>query len=99
MLWWQIRRKRLSERVEAFALPGTHLESPVEELEGVPETPHGGSPRALRVCIVGAVRHEAYCEFTAEVLGAQVTDNGLIADLKGMWRHIEMPPGVRRWNL
>ncbi|MCK5777424.1 MAG: nucleotide sugar dehydrogenase [Rhodospirillales bacterium] len=50
-------------------------------------------------CIVGAVRHEAYCEFTAEVLGAQVTDNGLIADLKGMWRHIEMPPGVRRWNL
>lgn len=50
-------------------------------------------------CIVGAVRHEAYCGFTAEVLGAQVTDNGLIADLKGMWRHIEMPPGVRRWNL
>jgi len=50
-------------------------------------------------CIVGAVRHEAYCDFTSEVLGAQVTDGGLIADLKGMWRHIETPSGIRRWNL
>ena len=50
-------------------------------------------------CIVGAVRHEAYCDFTSEVLGAQVTEGGLIADLKGMWRHIETPPGIRRWNL
>ncbi len=50
-------------------------------------------------CIVGAVRHEAYCDFTPEVLTAQVADGGLIVDLKGMWRHIEMPAGFRRWNL
>ncbi|MBO6518933.1 MAG: nucleotide sugar dehydrogenase [Rhodospirillales bacterium] len=50
-------------------------------------------------CIVGAVRHEAYCDFTSEVLSAQVVADGLIADLKGMWRHIDMPDGIRRWNL
>ncbi|MGJ3259931.1 MAG: nucleotide sugar dehydrogenase [Rhodospirillales bacterium] len=50
-------------------------------------------------CIVGAVRHEAYCEFTPEILTAQVTDGGLVADLKGMWRGIELPAGIRRWNL
>ena len=74
LLWWQIRRRRLSERVEAFALPGTHLESPVEELEGVPETPHGGSPRALRVCIVGAVREQYLASAAAHGLcGAKLT--------------------------
>jgi len=50
-------------------------------------------------CIVGAVRHAAYCDYTAEVLAAQVNEGGLIADLKGMWRHIDMPDGIRRWNL
>ena len=50
-------------------------------------------------CIVGAVRHEAYCEFTPEILTAQVMDGGLVADLKGMWRDIELPAGIRRWNL
>jgi len=50
-------------------------------------------------CIVGAVRHDVYCDYTAEVLAAQVSDGGLVVDLKGMWRDIELPDGIRRWNL
>ena len=50
-------------------------------------------------CVIGAVRHAAYCDYTAEILSAQVVAGGLIADLKGMWRDIEMPDGIRRWNL
>jgi UDP-N-acetyl-D-galactosamine dehydrogenase len=50
-------------------------------------------------CIVGAVKHDVYCDYTPEVLSAQINDGGLIADLKGMWRDIEMPDGIRRWNL
>jgi len=50
-------------------------------------------------CIVGAVRHDVYCDYTGEVLAAQVNDGGLIADLKGMWRDIDLPDGIRRWNL
>ncbi len=50
-------------------------------------------------CVVGAVCHKVYGEFTREVLGGLIVDGGLIADLKGMWRHIPSPDGVRRWNL
>jgi len=50
-------------------------------------------------CIVGAVRHEAYCDFTTEVLEGLLVEGGLIADLKGMWRAIKMPDSIKRWNL
>ncbi len=50
-------------------------------------------------CIVGAVRHAAYCDFTAEVLEGLLVEGGLIADLKGMWRGIATSADVRRWNL
>ena len=81
VLWWQIRRKRLSERVEAFALPGTHLQSPVNEIAGVPEMPQGGSPRALRVCIVGAVREQYLASAAAHGLcgGVEPCDDAHVA--------------------
>ncbi|MDP4796924.1 MAG: nucleotide sugar dehydrogenase [Rhodospirillales bacterium] len=50
-------------------------------------------------CVVGAVRHAAYCDFTAEVLEGLLVAGGLIADLKGMWRGVTTSAGVRRWNL
>ena len=81
VLWWQIRRKRLSERVEAFALPGTHLPSAVAEIVGVPEMPQGGSPRALRVCIVGAVREQYLASAAAHGLcgGVEPCDDAHVA--------------------
>lgn len=50
-------------------------------------------------CIIGAVRHDAYLDLTPEVINSLMPDGGLLADIKGMWRTIEMPPTIRRWNL
>jgi UDP-N-acetyl-D-galactosamine dehydrogenase len=50
-------------------------------------------------CIVGAVRHEAYCDFTSGTLEILLAKGGLVADLKGMWRKIDMPPDFVRWDL
>lgn len=50
-------------------------------------------------CVIGAVRHEAYCDFTSAILETLVVSGGLVADLKGMWRGIDMPPEYTRWNL
>ena len=36
MLWWQLRRRLAAERVEAFALPGTHLTSSLDEPDSAP---------------------------------------------------------------
>ena len=81
VLWWQIRRRMFSERVEAFALPGTHLASSVDELESAPETPHGGSPRVLRVCIVGAALEQYIASAAAHGLcgGVEPCDDAHVA--------------------
>ncbi len=50
-------------------------------------------------CIIGTVRHDAYNDFTSGTLESLLTKGGLIADLKGMWRDIDMPPEYIRWNL
>ncbi len=50
-------------------------------------------------CIIGAVRHEAYSDFTSGTLETLLARGGLVADLKGMWRDIEMPSEYIRWNL
>jgi UDP-N-acetyl-D-galactosamine dehydrogenase len=50
-------------------------------------------------CLVGAVPHRPYLDFTAETFTALVRPEGLVADIKGMWRRIELPAGLRRWQL
>ena len=50
-------------------------------------------------CIVGAVPHAPYREFTPATFDALVMDGGLIADVKGMWRGMELPAKFRRWQL
>lgn len=81
VLWFKMRRQMFSERVEAFALPGTHLVSSVDELESAPETPHGGSPRALRVCIVGAALEQDIASAAAHGLcgGVEPCDDAHVA--------------------
>ncbi len=49
--------------------------------------------------VVGAVPHDAYRGLDGAVLGAMVRPGGLIADVKGMWRDVDLPDGVRRWQL
>jgi UDP-N-acetyl-D-galactosamine dehydrogenase len=50
-------------------------------------------------CVVGAVRHRAYLGYTPDVLGRLVRPGGLVADVKGLWRDLQMPEGVHRWQL
>ena len=50
-------------------------------------------------CVVGAVAHDLYGNLTTESFARMVASGGLVADIKGLWRHINLPEGVRRWNL
>jgi len=50
-------------------------------------------------CVVGAVPHAPYLDFTAHTFAALLGAGGLIADVKGMWRGLETPDGFRRWQL
>ena len=49
--------------------------------------------------IVGAVPHAAYLDFTPETFAALLTPAGLAADVKGMWRGMQIPDGIRLWRL
>jgi UDP-N-acetyl-D-galactosamine dehydrogenase len=49
--------------------------------------------------VIGAVRHDEYGAFGAEVLAGLLAEGGLLADIKGMWRGTELPDAYRRWQL
>ena len=50
-------------------------------------------------CVVGAVPHAAYVSFAEESFTALLKPNGLIVDIKGMWRQVTVPPEFRLWRL
>jgi len=50
-------------------------------------------------CLVGAVMHDHYRRFTTVDFSTLVTSGGLVADIKGMWRDVVLPDGMRRWQL
>lgn len=47
-------------------------------------------------CVIGAVPHDAFGGLS---LTGMVKADGLVADLKGMWRHRSLPDSMRRWCL
>ncbi len=49
--------------------------------------------------IVGAVPHDVYRQFGPADLARLLVPNGLVADVKGMWRDLALPEGLRRWQL
>ena len=49
--------------------------------------------------VVGAVQHCDYREMTADRVGALVAPGGTLADLKGMWRDLDLSADVDRWTL
>jgi len=49
--------------------------------------------------IVGAVAHASYTKFTASMFQRLVKPEGLVADVKGMWRAVALPSSLRRWEL
>jgi UDP-N-acetyl-D-galactosamine dehydrogenase len=50
-------------------------------------------------CVVGAVPHTPYLEFTPATFSGLVKPGGLVADIKGMWRKVNIPDGMQRWRL
>ena len=50
-------------------------------------------------CIIGAVAHDTYCDFTPKTFAGLLAPTGLVADIKGMWRDLALPPEMRRWQL
>ena len=49
--------------------------------------------------VVLAVGHQEYKTLGAEALRHMVKEGGLLADLKGIWRRLDLGDGVRRWSL
>ncbi|MDA0785208.1 MAG: nucleotide sugar dehydrogenase [Proteobacteria bacterium] len=49
--------------------------------------------------VIGAVRHDEYGDFSAEKLAGLLTQGGILADIKGMWRGTVLPDAYRRWQL
>lgn len=49
--------------------------------------------------VIGAVSHSDYAAMPADRLAALLKPDGLLADLKGMWRDVATPESVRRWTL
>ena len=49
--------------------------------------------------VVGAVQHDEYLAFSGDDLSRLLTADGLIADVKGMWRRVPVTGGIRRWQL
>jgi UDP-N-acetyl-D-glucosamine/UDP-N-acetyl-D-galactosamine dehydrogenase len=69
-----------------------------EALYGVKLRPGLGDAAGYH-CLIGAVPHAPYCAFTDQTFAELLRPGGLVADVKGMWRTIEMPEGLRRWQL
>ena len=49
--------------------------------------------------VVGAVPHDKYRAMDPAALEALVAPGGTIADLKGMWRSLDIDPSIDRWSL
>lgn len=75
-----------ADREEAFKYYNLPLVKDLDEIE-----PYD--------CLIGAVPHDEFKVFTANCLSQLVKQGGIVADLKGIWRNIEMPAKVKTWNL
>ena len=49
--------------------------------------------------IIGAVAHDAYRALTDAEILQLLRAEGLVADIKGIWRGRALPTGLRRWAL
>lgn len=67
-------------------LADLHLESDTEGFE-------------LYDAIVAAVPHAAYAQMKVSQIAGLLKPNGLVADLKGMWRQVDFGEGLRIWRL
>ena len=76
----------LAHAEEARTLYGIDLCSGLEDASGYD-------------CLIGAVAHREYCAFVPEDFARLVRPGGVVADIKGIWRDVALPEGLRRWHL
>lgn len=50
-------------------------------------------------CVVGAVPHHGYANLGEVTFGTLLKSPALIADIKNIWRDIELPKGVTYWSV
>lgn len=50
-------------------------------------------------CVIGAVPHKQYLDFTNDMFKKLLQPQGLIADIKNMWNGITKPTGIAYWTL
>jgi UDP-N-acetyl-D-galactosamine dehydrogenase len=50
-------------------------------------------------CVIGAVAHRDFVKIGSSTLASLLQPDGVLADIKGMWRTLELPPSVTRWSL
>ncbi|MBF0353796.1 MAG: nucleotide sugar dehydrogenase [Alphaproteobacteria bacterium] len=49
--------------------------------------------------LIGAVAHDSYAAFGPDSFLQLLQPDGLVADIKGMWRKSPVPDGLKRWML
>lgn len=49
--------------------------------------------------LIGAVAHDAYTYLEHEALSRLVKKGGVVADIKGIWRNVEIPDALQYWLL
>ena len=76
----------LADPAEATAFYGLDLMTALDDAAGY----HG---------VVGAVAHTEYTNLSAVDLAGLLSDDGLLADIKGIWRGLALPAGIQRWEL
>lgn len=68
-------------------------------VEHISENLHTPQFPASYDCIVGAVSHDAYLNFSLEQFEQLLKPDGLIADIKNMWKNSNRPKHVNYWSL
>ena len=99
-----LRNSRVFDLVRRLQELGHEVEvadpvAPADEIErdhGLQTTTPAGRSYDL---VVGAVAHREYCDLANDRLNGLVTDGGMLADLKGMWRDRELDASIQRWTL
>ena len=101
-----VRNSQVPGMVAAFAALGieTDVHDPfadpreVERRYGIRLLPRleGAGPYA---CVLGTVAHVPYRALSAETFASLLAPEGLVADIKNMWRDVELPDGLRFWTL
>ena len=101
-----VRNSQVPSMIAALTKIGieTHVHDPyadaceVKRRYGILLLPEleGAGPCA---CVLGAVAHAPYRAFTAETFASLLRPGGLVADIKNMWRNVELPEGLQCWTL